>query len=66
MDDLDSEWRRKGASLSHKTAREEFGLTQNEIVRIRAGRLHYREGGPNVHCRIGVAVGRKETASGAS
>jgi hypothetical protein len=67
MDDLDSEWRRKGASLSHKTAREEFGLTQNEIVRaIRAGKLHYREGGPNVHCRIGVAVGRKETTSRAS
>ncbi len=45
MDDLDSEWRRKGATLSDKTAREEFGLTQAEIVRaIRAGKLHYREG----------------------
>ena len=45
MDDLDSEWRRKGATLSHKTAQEEFGLTWEEIVRaIRAGKLQYREG----------------------
>jgi hypothetical protein len=43
IDDLDSEWQRKGATLSDKTARKEFGLTQDEIVRaIRAGRLHYR------------------------
>lgn len=41
MDDLESEWRRKGATLSHKTAQEEFGLTWGDIVRaIRAGRLH--------------------------
>ena len=45
MDELDSEWRRKGATLSDKTAREECGLTQDEIVRaIRARTLHYREG----------------------
>jgi hypothetical protein len=45
MGDLDSEWQRKGATLSDKTAREEFGLTQDEIVRgIRSGTLHYREG----------------------
>jgi hypothetical protein len=44
MDDLDSEWRRKGATLSDKTAQEEFGLTWEEIVRaIRAGKLHYQE-----------------------
>ena len=44
MDDLDSEWQRKGATLSDKTARKEFGLTQDEIVQaIRAGKLHYRE-----------------------
>ncbi len=43
MDDLDSEWQRKGATLSDKTARREFGLTQEEIVRaIRAAKLHYR------------------------
>jgi hypothetical protein len=43
MDDMDSEWQRKGATLSDKTAREEFGLTQREIVQaIRAGKLRYR------------------------
>lgn len=42
--DLDSEWQRKGATLSDKTARKEFGLTQDEIVEaIRTGKLHYRE-----------------------
>jgi hypothetical protein len=42
-DDLDSEWQRKRATLSDKTARTEFGLTQDEIVQaIRAGKLHYR------------------------
>ena len=41
MDDLESEWRRKGATLSHKTAQVEFALTWEEIVRaIRAGKLH--------------------------
>jgi hypothetical protein len=45
MENLDSEWQRKGATLSDKTAREEFGLTRGEIVRgIRAGALQYREG----------------------
>jgi hypothetical protein len=44
MDDLDSEWRRKGATLSNKTAQEEFGLTWEEIVRaIRAGKLHCQQ-----------------------
>jgi hypothetical protein len=44
MDDLNSEWKSKGATLSDKTAREEFGLTQDEIIRaIRAGALQYRE-----------------------
>jgi hypothetical protein len=43
MGDLNSEWQRKGATLSDKTAREEFGLTHQEIVRaIRAGELQYR------------------------
>ena len=43
MDDQDSEWQRKGATLSDTTARKEFGLTQAEIVEaIRAGRLLYR------------------------
>ena len=40
--DLDSEWQRKGATLSDKTVRKEFGLTQDEIVRvIRARKLQY-------------------------
>jgi len=44
MDDLDSEWRRKGATLSDKTAQEEFGLKWEEIVRaIRAGKLHCQQ-----------------------
>lgn len=43
MDDVNSEWQRKGATLSDKTARKEFGVTQEEIVRaVRAGKLHYR------------------------
>ena len=43
MADVDSDWQRKGATLSDKTARNEFGLTQDEIVHaIRAGKLHYR------------------------
>lgn len=43
MGDQDEEWQRKGATLSDKTAREEFGLTQDEISgAIRAGMLHYR------------------------
>jgi hypothetical protein len=42
--ELDNEeWLRKGATLSDKTAREEFGLTQDEIIAaIRAGKLQYR------------------------
>ncbi len=41
----DSEWQRKGATLSDKTARKEFGLTQEEIVdAIRSGKLQYRRG----------------------
>jgi len=44
MDDVDSEWRRQGATLSHKTAQEEFGLTWEEIVRaIRSGKLHCQQ-----------------------
>jgi hypothetical protein len=44
MDDLNSEWRRRGATLSHKTAQKEFGLTWEEIVRaIRAGKLHCQQ-----------------------
>jgi endonuclease/exonuclease/phosphatase family metal-dependent hydrolase len=42
---LANEWQRKGATLSDKTARKEFGLTQDEIDEaLRAGRLDYRVG----------------------
>ena len=37
------EWGRKGATLSDKTARAEYGLTQDEIyAAIDAGKLQYR------------------------
>ena len=43
MDLSGEEWKRKGATLSDKTARAEFGLTQDEIIAaIRAGKLQYR------------------------
>ena len=42
--DLNSEWQRKGATLSDKSARKELGLTQDQIVQgIRAGKLHYQQ-----------------------
>ena len=44
----DSMWSRKGATMSDKSARQEFGLTREEIVAaIRAGQLQFREG--NMH-----------------
>lgn len=40
----DSAWTTKGATLSHKSAEKEFGLTFDEIVAgIKAGKLQYRE-----------------------
>jgi hypothetical protein len=37
-------WTQKGATLSDKSARQEFGSTQQEIIAaIRAGKLQYRE-----------------------
>lgn len=37
-------WSQKGATLSDKSARQEFGLAQEEIVAaIRAGKLQFRE-----------------------
>ena len=38
-----SAWVKKGATLSDKSARKEFGLTQEEIIEaINAGKLQYR------------------------
>ena len=43
MESDDEEWGRKGATLSDKTARSEYGLTQDEIfAAIDAGKLQYR------------------------
>ncbi|MEK7487251.1 MAG: hypothetical protein AABZ60_23210 [Planctomycetota bacterium] len=39
----DSSWTLKGATFSDKSARNEFGLTQEEIIKaIKAGHLQYR------------------------
>jgi hypothetical protein len=41
--DYGNEWGREGATLSDKTARAEFGLTQDEIyAAIDAGQLQYK------------------------
>ena len=38
-----SVWVKKGATLSDKSARKEFGLTQEEIIEaVRDGKLQYR------------------------
>ena len=43
MDENESMWSRKGATLSDKSARQEFGLTQQEIIAaIRVGKLQFR------------------------
>ena len=40
----ESQWIEKGATLSHKNALKEFGLTENEIMEaIKAGKLQYRQ-----------------------
>jgi hypothetical protein len=42
---VEDEWSQKGATLSDKTARKEFGLNQAEIeAAIDAGQLQYRVG----------------------
>jgi hypothetical protein len=42
-DDQDSEWTRKGATLSDKTARREFGLSPEELAQaFKAGKLQAR------------------------
>ena len=43
-EDANSAWSTKGATLSDKSARKEFGLTQEEIIEaVNAGKLQYRE-----------------------
>jgi hypothetical protein len=42
--EAESVWAKKGATLSDKSARKEFGLTQEEIIEaIKAGKLQYRQ-----------------------
>lgn len=53
------EWGRKGATLSDKTARKEYGLTQDQIIDgIRAGKLQYREG--NIYGAVWLRLLRRE------
>jgi hypothetical protein len=41
---MDSIWKQKGATLSDKSARQEFGLTQQEIYEaMRAGKLQFQQ-----------------------
>lgn len=41
--EVNSAWFKKGATLSDKSARKEFGLTQDDIFEgLRDGKLHYR------------------------
>ena len=41
---MDSIWKQKGATLSDKSARQEFGLTQEEIfAAMRAGKLQFQQ-----------------------
>jgi hypothetical protein len=44
MKTTNASWTQKGATLSDKSARKEFGITQEEIVEaIQAGKLQYRQ-----------------------
>jgi hypothetical protein len=44
MFESDSIWSQTGATLSDKSARQEYGLTQEEIyAAMRAGKLQYRQ-----------------------
>lgn len=44
MYETDSIWKEKGATLSDKSARKEFGLTQEEIyAAMRAGKLQFQQ-----------------------
>lgn len=41
--EINSAWFEKGATLSDKSVRKEFGLTQDEIIEgVENGKLHYR------------------------
>ena len=55
-------WTQKGATLSDKSARKEFGLSQQEIIMaIRAGKLQFRES--NMHGNPWFRLLRHEVGS---
>ena len=55
-------WSQKGATLSDKSARKEYGLTQQEIIAaIRAGKLQFRES--NMHGNPWYRLLRQEVES---
>jgi len=40
----ESQWVKKGATLSHKNACKEFGLTEDEVIEaMKVGKLQYRK-----------------------
>ena len=54
-----SEWTSQNGTMSDKSARKEFGLTQQEIMQsIRSGKLQYR--GNNAHGNSYFKLIRKE------
>lgn len=41
---FESQWQKKGETLSNKNACQEFGLTENQIIQaIKDGKLQYRQ-----------------------
>lgn len=55
----ESEWQQKGATLSDKTARKEYGLTQEQIVKaIQAGKLQFRQNA--IHGNVFLRLLRRE------
>jgi hypothetical protein len=62
MEISDSMWSQKGATLSDKSARKEFGLTQREIIEaIQSGKLQFRES--NMHGNPWYRLLRQEVES---
>jgi hypothetical protein len=57
MDRYGNEWAGTGATLSDKTARTEYGLTQDEIyAAIDAGTLQYRPAAPSACTHYGSVL----------
>ena len=57
-----SEWTKKGATFSDKTAKKEFDLTQDEIIEaIKAGKLQYKQN--HIHGNPYLRLLRREVES---